>query len=98
MSVRFSPQDVIQRPSDDIESGSCSSSSDEDEDQNDPETWGGWVSDSGENRECRSLFEEKKLSSVAKAIEYDELTHGFNLDRVSEKLGETPPRSSNSFL
>ena len=102
MSIRFNPQDVIHGPEDDIDSGSCLSSSSEDEDQNDPKTWDDWVSDSQENRECHSLFEDKKLASVAKAIEYDEQTHGFNLDRVSSKLGEglsssirTPPIQSD---
>lgn len=89
MSIRLPPQDVIQGPEDDIDSGSCLSSSDEDEDQNDPKTWDDWISDSQENRECNSLFEDKKLASVAKAIEYDEQTHKFNLDRVSSKLGES---------
>jgi hypothetical protein len=88
MSIRLHPQDVIQGPGDDVDSGSCLSSSNEDEDQNDPKTWDDWVSDSQENRECYSFFEDKKLASVAKAIEYDEQTHGFNLDRVSSKLGE----------
>ena len=88
MSIRLHPQDVIQGPEDDIDSGSCLSSSDEDEDQNDPKTWDDWVSDSQGNRECYSLFEDKKLASVAKAVEYDDKTHGFNLDRVSSKLGE----------
>ena len=88
MSIRLHPQDVIQRPEDDLDSGSCLSSSDEDEDQNDPKTWDDWVSDSQELRECCSLFEDKKLPSVAKAVEYDEQTHGFNLDRVSSKLGK----------
>lgn len=87
MSIRLPPQDVIQGPEDDIDSGSCLSSSEEDEDQNDPKTWDDWVSDSQENRECCSLFEDKKLASVANVIEYDEQTHGFNLDRVSRKLG-----------
>jgi len=87
MSLRFHSQDIIHGP-DDIDSESCLSSSDEDEDQNDPKTWDDWVSDSQENRECCSLFEDKKLASVAKVIEYDEQTHRFNLDRVSGKLGE----------
>ena len=94
MSVRFHPQDVIRGPEDDVDSGSCLSSSEEDEDQNDPKTWDDWISDSQENRECYSLFEDKKLTSVAKAVEYDEQTHGFNLDRVSSKLGEWLPSSS----
>lgn len=88
MSIRLHPQDVIQAPSDEIDSGPELSSSDEDEDQNDPKTWDDWVSDSPENRECYSLFEDKKLSSVARAVEYDEETHGFNLNKISSKLGE----------
>jgi protein arginine N-methyltransferase 3 len=91
MSIHLPPQGVTQRPDDDINSGSCSSSSDEDEDQNDPKTWNDWVSDSQENRECHSLFEVKKLPSVAKAVEYDEQTHGFNVDRVSGNLGQHIP-------
>lgn len=93
MSIRLPPQDAIQGSEGDIDSGSYLSSSDEDEDQNDPKTWDDWVSDSQENRECYSLFEDKKLSSVAKALEYDEQTHGFNLDRVSNKLGNVIPSS-----
>ena len=88
MSIHLRPQDVIQGPGDDIDSASCPSSSGEDEDQNDPKTWDDWASDSQQNRECYSLFEDKKLVSVAKAIEYDEQTHQFNLDRVANKLGE----------
>ena len=87
MSIRFHPQDVIQEPEDNVDSGSCLSSS-EDEDQNDPKTWDDWISDSQESRECYSFFEDKKLASAAKAAEYDEQTHGFNLDRVSSKLCE----------
>lgn len=93
MSIHLPPQDVIQGPEDDIDSGSCLSSSDEDEDQNDPKTWDDWVSDSQENRGCYSLFEDKKLASVAKAIEHDEQTHKFNVDRVSSKFGERLLRS-----
>lgn len=88
MSIHLPPQDVIHGPEDDLDSGSCLSPSDEDEDQNDPKTWDDWVSDSRENVECYSLFGDKKLSSVAKALEYDEQAHGFNLDRVSGKLGK----------
>lgn len=88
MSIHLHPQDVIQGPEGDPDSGPCLSSSDEDEDQNDPKTWDDWASDSQENRECYSLFEDKKLPSAAKAIEYDEQTHKFNLDRISSKLGE----------
>lgn len=93
MSIHLPPQDVIQGSEDDIDSGSCVSSSDEDEDQDDPKTWDDWVSDSQENKECYSLFEDKKLSSVQSALEYDEQTHGFNLDRISSKLGDavSPP-------
>lgn len=89
MGIRLHPQDIIEGPQDDIDSGSCLSSSDEDEDQNDPKTWNDWISDSQENSVCYSLFDDKKLASVAKAIEYDEQTHGFNLDRVSGELGES---------
>jgi len=88
MSIRLNPRDVIQGPGDDIDSGSCLSS-DEDEDQNDPKTWDDWVSDPQETRECYSLFEGKKFASVAKAVEHDEQTHGFNLDRASSKLGQS---------
>jgi protein arginine N-methyltransferase 3 len=88
MSIRLHPQDVLE---DDDNLGTCLSSSDDDEDQNDPKTWDDWVSDSQESRDCYSLFEDKKLPSAAKAIEYDEQTHGFSLDRVSSKLGESAP-------
>jgi len=98
MSIRIHRQDVIQGPEDDIDSGSCLSSSDEDEDQNDPKTWDDWISDSQENRACYSLFEDKKLASVLKTIDYDEQTHKFNLDRVSNKLGEPTPSSIQTPL
>lgn len=98
MSIRLHPQDVIQGPEDEIDSGTCLSSSDEDEDQNDPKTWDDWVSDPQENRESFSLFEDKRLASAAKAIEYDEQTHGFNLDRVSSKLSESIPSSFRASL
>lgn len=97
MSIHLPPQGVIQGPEEHIDSGSCLSSSDDDEDQNDPKTWDDWVSDSQENRECYSLFEDKKLPSVAKSLEYDGQTHGFYLDRVSNKLGKVIPPQPNSF-
>ena len=89
MSIRLSPQDVIQGPDADANPGPCLSSSDDDEDQNDPRTWDDWISDSQENRECYSLFDDKKLASVVKAVEHDEQTHAFNLDRLSSKLCES---------
>ena len=99
MSIHLPPQSVIQEHKDDTDSESClSSSSDEDEDQNDPRTWDNWVSDSQENKECYSLFEDKKFFSVQKTLEYDEQTHGFSLDRVSSTLGKVIPSSIQTRL
>lgn len=97
MSIHLPPQDVIRGPEGDIDSGSCLSSSDEDEDQNDPKTWDDWASDPQEKKECYSLFEEKKLPSVVKALEYDDQMHGFNMDRVSSKLGNVTPNSIGGY-
>jgi len=74
MSVHLPPRSSI--PEDDSDDGTLSSVEDEEEE----ETWDDWVSDSMEQRPCRSLFDEKVLPSVEAAIAYDKNTHGFDLD------------------
>ncbi|KAI0248224.1 S-adenosyl-L-methionine-dependent methyltransferase [Lactifluus subvellereus] len=44
------------------------------------ETWSDWVSDSANDRRCKSLFEDKLLASVTEALDYDKRTYGFDLD------------------
>ncbi|KAJ7119821.1 protein arginine N-methyltransferase [Mycena epipterygia] len=74
MSVHLPPRSSI--PEDDSDDGTLSSVEDEEEE----ETWDDWVSDSMEQRPCRSLFDGKVLPSVEAAIAYDKNTHGFDLD------------------
>ncbi|KAJ7101532.1 S-adenosyl-L-methionine-dependent methyltransferase [Mycena belliarum] len=50
------------------------------------ETWDDWVSDSMQQRPCRSLFEQKDLPSVEEALSYDRNTHGFDLDAFCGRL------------
>ncbi|KAJ6584357.1 S-adenosyl-L-methionine-dependent methyltransferase [Mycena capillaripes] len=63
------------------EEGTASSSED-----NEEETWDDWVSDSMEQRPCRSLFEDKILPSVEEALAYDKKAHGFDLDALCGRL------------
>lgn len=82
MSIRLPPPHTIPDPEEAIESASSSSES-EDEDQN----WDDWVSDSNQQQECRSLFDETLLPSVDAAISHDVSTHSFDINEVSSKLG-----------
>lgn len=63
-----------------------SSSSEDEEDEADL-TWEDWVSDSIEDKPCRSLFENKVFPSVSEALKHDKTTHGFDLDQTCTKLG-----------
>lgn len=65
----------------DAESGSESSSDDDDQE------FGDWVSDSGENQPCKSLFGDELLKSSKEAVEHDKKKHNFDLDAVFTKLG-----------
>ncbi|KAJ7166306.1 protein arginine N-methyltransferase [Mycena crocata] len=82
MSVRLPPHSSI--PEDDSsDDGSTSSTGDNEEEE---ETWDDWVSDSMEQRPCRSLFEEKVLPSVEETLVYDRETHGFDLNGFCTRL------------
>jgi protein arginine N-methyltransferase 3 len=81
MSVHLPPRPDV--AADDSSENDSLSSSEEDEEE---ETWDDWVSDSLEQRICKSLFEEKFLSSVEEALAYDKETHGFDLNALSSKL------------
>jgi protein arginine N-methyltransferase 3 len=84
MSIRLPRPQTIPDPEEAIESGSSSSESEGDEeDQN----WDDWVSDSNEQQECRSLFDEAVLPSVEAAIKHDISTHSFDINDLSSKLG-----------
>jgi protein arginine N-methyltransferase 3 len=58
-----------------------SSSNDDEDDQN----WDEWVSDSLLSKTL-SLFENKQFVSVAEALEYDKLAHGFDLNDICSRL------------
>ena len=65
------------------ESDRTQSSEDEEE-----ETWEDWVSDSMDNRPCKSLFDyEKTFTSVPEAMNHDKLVHGVDLDAICSRLG-----------
>lgn len=79
MSLHFAAQDVAINYSD---SGSSQSSEDEQD-----LTWEDWVSDSLENKPCKSLFDyEKTLPSVTEALSHDKSAHGVDLDAICSKL------------
>ncbi|KAJ7712993.1 protein arginine N-methyltransferase [Mycena metata] len=81
MSVRLPPRSTIPEEDSGSEEGSLSSSEDDEE-----ETWDDWVSDSMEQRPCKSLFEDKVLPSVQEALAYDKASHGFDLDALCSEL------------
>lgn len=79
MSLHFSAQDVVINTP---ESGSSQSSEDEQD-----LTWEDWVSDSLENRPCKSLFDQdKEFPSVTESLNHDKLAHGVDLDAICSKL------------
>lgn len=51
------------------------------------ETWSDWVSDSANDRRCKSLFEDKLLASVTEALDYDKRTYGFDLNSFCKEKG-----------
>lgn len=63
------------------ESGSSSS--------DDDEAFSDWNSDGGENVPCKSLFDNTTLPSVKEARAHDLKEHGFDLQQVAGKLGES---------
>ncbi|KAJ7874239.1 protein arginine N-methyltransferase [Mycena olivaceomarginata] len=81
MSVRLPPRTTIPEDDSGSEEGTVSSEEDDEE-----ETWDDWVSDSMQQRSCRSLFEDKVLPSVEEALAYDKETHGFDLDAHCARL------------
>ncbi|KAJ7162891.1 protein arginine N-methyltransferase [Mycena filopes] len=81
MSVHLPPRSTIPEDDSGSEEGPSSSSDDDEE-----ETWDDWVSDSMEQRACKSLFEDKVLSSVEAALLHDKTTHGFDLDAVCSRF------------
>ncbi|KAF8194371.1 arginine N-methyltransferase 3 [Mycena galopus ATCC 62051] len=82
MSVRLPPRSTI--PED--ESGSEEGTGSGEEETEEEETWDDWVSDSMQQRPCRSLFEDKVLPSMEAAVAYDKETHGFDLDVLRVRL------------
>ena len=60
------------------------SNSDEEDDED--QTWDDWVSDSAENRPCKSLFEDRTFDTVQEAILNDERQHGFSLKAITTRL------------
>ena len=51
------------------------------------EAWSDWVSDSANARQCKSLFEDKLLASASEALDYDKITHGFDLNSFCGEKG-----------
>lgn len=81
MPLHFTAQDVAFNNSD--SGGSQSSESEDEQDL----TWEDWVSDSLENRPCKSLFDQDKtFPSVPEALNHDKSTHGVDLDAICSKL------------
>ncbi|EPT00251.1 hypothetical protein FOMPIDRAFT_1023851 [Fomitopsis schrenkii] len=85
MPLHFTAQDVAFNNSD--SGGSQSSESEDEQDL----TWEDWVSDSLENRPCKSLFDQDKtFPSVPEALNHDKSTHGVDLDAICSKLSLDP--------
>jgi type I protein arginine methyltransferase len=82
MSFHLPPPDNISAPNDDLE-GSSASSENEDE-----ETWDDWVSDSHTRQGCKSLFDEKILSSVEDAVAYDRESYKVDIIELCKRLGK----------
>ena len=67
--------------------------SSDDDDDDDDNTWDDWVSESMEQRACKSLFDKEVLPSVADALAHDKSVHGFDLEQTCSRLS----KSSCSF-
>ncbi|KAH9480672.1 Ribosomal protein arginine N-methyltransferase rmt3 [Psilocybe cubensis] len=83
MSLHLPPPACVADIVNDSDSDSVSSSDSEDEND---QTWDDWVSDSNEQQETKSLFDETVLPSVERALAYDSETHHFNLDDFCKNL------------
>ncbi|KAK7039941.1 protein arginine N-methyltransferase 3 [Favolaschia claudopus] len=81
MSIRL-PRSTIPEDEGSTDDGTVSSDASDDEE----ETWDDWISDAAEQKPCRSLFDDKELPSVEKALEYDIETHGFDFDEFCRRL------------
>ncbi|KAF9220251.1 S-adenosyl-L-methionine-dependent methyltransferase [Gyrodon lividus] len=83
MSIRF----VVPPPTqDDVDDHSTSSDSDSEDDVEEDNNFEGWVSDQAQIQPCRSLFDDKSFPTAAGVLEFDQSTHGFDLDATSKKL------------
>lgn len=83
MSLRLPPPTNAELGSD-PEKNSSSEDTDDD-DQN----WDDWVSDSIVQQECRSLFEDKKFTSIEEAVAHDKSAHGFDINHAVKRLCES---------
>lgn len=79
MSIVLPPAASV--PEEDYDDSTDSSDDDE------PEPFDDWFSDSAACQPCRSLFEQKELPSVQEALAYDKDTHGFDLNAFCRTLG-----------
>jgi hypothetical protein len=68
-----------------VENGSGAES--DSDGSNSEDTWSDWASDSGNDRRCKSLFEDKFLASVAETLDYDKRTYGFDLSSFCKDKG-----------
>ncbi|KAF9568765.1 arginine N-methyltransferase 3 [Agrocybe pediades] len=82
MTVHLPPPTNFDQEISDDASTSASSDTEDDNDQ----TWDNWASDSNQQQETKSLFDEKVLPSVESALAYDKETHDFSLDDFCKKL------------
>ncbi|PPQ78739.1 hypothetical protein CVT25_010742 [Psilocybe cyanescens] len=82
MSVHLPPPASVADIVSNSDTDSALSDSEDDNDQ----TWDDWVSDSNEQQETKSLFDENVLPSVERALAYDSKTHHFNLDDFCKTL------------
>ena len=84
MSFHLPPPENVSVPNSDIENSSASS---EDEEE---ETWDGWVSDPNTRQGCKSLFDDKILSCVDDAVTYDRENYKVDIIELCKRLCEFP--------
>ncbi|KAL6300670.1 S-adenosyl-L-methionine-dependent methyltransferase [Sparassis latifolia] len=83
MALRLSANHLHPSESGSESDGHSSSSQEEDEDL----TWEDWVSDSVDNRPCRSLFDQDKtFTTVAEALNHDRLVYGVDVEDITARL------------
>ena len=82
MSLHLPPPANFEHQEGDNSDSATSDSNDDDQ------NWDDWISDSLIQRSCKSLFDEKVLSSVEDALKYDKETHGFDLNETCSRLGQ----------